>query len=190
MIDGFGGAIEIIVKVFDAFPWWLNAGLFLVLIAKLFRKRIRKIPNVISSYYKLKTLKRFINDPVQQFMYLRAVNHFVFEEMILSAFKKLGYKIKRNTRYTGDGGIDGRIFINKKLYLIQAKRYKSYISAKDVQEFSHICRKHRCKGLFIHTGKTGKMARTLISNNVDIVSGQRMLNLLMSIEFKNKILLN
>jgi restriction system protein len=77
-------------------------------------------------------------------------------------------------KYTGDGGIDGRCKINGVDYLIQAKRYKAHI-----QEFAQICNKRQKKGLFVHTGKTGKKSKSVIQNsNLTLISGNRLLDLL------------
>jgi restriction system protein len=67
--------------------------------------------------------------------------------MIISALSNLGYSIKRNIRYTNDGGIDGRAVINGKKTYIQAKRYGKHITASHVTEFSLLCKKSGKKGL-------------------------------------------
>nr|WP_306670548.1 restriction endonuclease [Acidithiobacillus ferrooxidans] len=41
--------------------------------------------------------------------YLRKIDPLVFEELVLDAFQKEGWLVQRSTRYSGDGGIDGRI---------------------------------------------------------------------------------
>jgi len=65
----------------------------------------------------LKRLKR-LNTAQEQITHLRSVNPYVFEEMILTALKQRGYPIKRNQRYSGDGGIDGQVIIKDHCYLI------------------------------------------------------------------------
>ncbi|MFP1771066.1 restriction endonuclease [Lonsdalea quercina] len=60
--------------------------------------------------------------------YLRKIDPFTFEELLLEAFETHGFKIIRNKRYTGDGGIDGQVMIGKNRYLIQAKRYRGHIA--------------------------------------------------------------
>ncbi len=117
--------------------------------------------------------------PQEKFYQLRKTNPFVFEEMILTALKNKGHKIKRNKRYTGDGGIDGQVFIDKKHYLIQAKRYRTHINPAHVNEFISLCNKRGSHGLFVHTGKTGAKSKDTAHNtNLEIVSGTRLLNLL------------
>lgn len=77
------------------------------------------------------------------FNYLRKIDPFVFEELLLWAFKFKGFKIKRNKRYTGDGGIDGQVFKDNIHYLIQAKRYSGYINKKHLEEFSNVVKKEK-----------------------------------------------
>lgn len=122
-----------------------------------------------------------LKTPKEQFYFLRGINPFVFEEMILTALKKKGHKIIRNKRYVGDGGIDGQCYINRTHHLIQAKRYRKHINPAHVQDFIILCNKRGTKGLFIHTGKTGTKSRLLAqSPNIEIISGQKLLELLLS----------
>lgn len=85
----------------------------------------------------------------------------MFEECLLDAFKAKGYRIKRNKAYTGDGGIDSRIYdATGKLYLLQAKRYSSSINPQHVSEFSKQILSHKAAGgFFVHTGRTGNKSR-------------------------------
>ena len=123
----------------------------------------------------------------QRFSYLRKINHFVFEEVILTAFENMGHLPIRNSRYTRDGGIDGQVFIKGKKYLIQAKRYSKYIDNKDVAKFVELCRSAKLKGLFVHTGKTGWSShKKAFMSNVDIVSGSRMISLVVGNHFYDK----
>lgn len=114
----------------------------------------------------------------QQIGYLRKINAYAFEELLLSALKEAGAKITRNKKYSGDGGLDGRCKYKGQVYFVQAKRYKNYISAEDVKQLSFTCRKKGVRGLFIHTGKTGKKSHEEKSNNVDIIDNHRLISLL------------
>lgn len=115
----------------------------------------------------------------QKIAYLRKINPFVFEEMLLEAIERSGCNVVRNKRYTGDGGIDGRAFINGQTFLIQAKRYGGHISKADVIKFQTLVESMECKGLFCHTGKTRDSIKASIAHgNVEVVSGQKLLNLL------------
>ena len=140
-------------------------------------------------YFKIKSADRAldvvgaISCPKRAFGYLRKVDPFVFEEMVLSAMAKYGYKIKRNRRYTGDGGIDGQVKIDGDWCLIQCKRYSNYINNKHLTEFIDLCERKGCKGLFVHSGRTGKKCLVSISSSVDvkIISGSGLLRLLKKI---------
>lgn len=120
--------------------------------------------------------------------YLRKIDAFIFEELILEAFERRGCRVKRNKRYTGDGGIDGKFWINKHLYLVQAKRYSNHISAAHVREFVALCAKHRSKGIFVHTGRTGKLSKEIAQqcSNVTIISGERLIQLVTPLQDKGQ----
>lgn len=127
--------------------------------------------------------------PGQVFGYLRKVDPFVVEEIILNAIdQKMDVaEVIRNDRYTGDGGIDGRFVYypnsnkaNKQLGIVQVKRYQSYINNKDVEIFEkQIEEENAGIGLFVHTGKTGK-ASYRKNSKVIILSGQKLIDLIKS----------
>lgn len=115
-----------------------------------------------------------IQEPANRLLYLRKVDPYVFEELVLTALKENGYKIKRNKRYSGDGGIDGKVFIDGKLFFVQSKRYKGHITLQHVKDFSSVCERYNASGLFVHTGRTGKAVRDMDCNRVTIISGNRL----------------
>lgn len=126
----------------------------------------------IKTGYKILKKIRSFTDPNKNLKiinYLRKIDPFTFEELLLSLFKESGCKIKRNKRYTGDGGIDGKFHYDKEKYFVQAKRYTGYIKLSDVQIFSNTCLKNKVKGVFIHTGKTGKGVHEFLIYNKNIV---------------------
>ncbi len=142
--------------------------------------------NRINAHRFLKKLKA-IGTPQSQFYYLRNLDAFVFEEMILTSLKRRGFTIIRNEGYTNDGGIDGRAYYKDQHYLIQAKRYSGHIKASDIDEFAKICKRRKGKGLFVHTGKTGLKAKEdAKSKGVEVVSGARLLDLLLSDDPKDQ----
>lgn len=121
----------------------------------------------------------------QVLSYLRKIDPFVFEELLLNAFSNMGYKAIRNKRYTGDGGIDGKLVDKKgKLILVQAKRYKSYISKQHVVQFAVLVENNKKvdRGLFVHTGKTGGGVRELVAGTpgVTIISGGRLVDMIIN----------
>ncbi|CAO1670523.1 restriction endonuclease [Salinicola sp. NYA28a] len=167
-----GGALALLVL--------FNAGIFWRLLRKILgirrpsqRRRERSARRVIA---KLPHIPRF----EQKLAYLRKIDPFVFEEAILEAFEQRGQRVRRNERYSGDGGIDGQVEIAGKRYIIQAKRYRNHINARHMRDFCALVDRHECWGIFIHTGRTGKLPRALANGHdrVSIVSGRRLIKLL------------
>lgn len=142
-------------------------------------KKSRHRRNVIKSKKIIKKINTF-NYSGQKINYLRKVDPFVFEELILSAFEKKGFEILRNKKYTGDGGIDGTIYdIQNNKYLIQAKRYSNHINLAHIKEFGALLQENKCKGFFIHTGKTGKQSlKESYNYNMTIISGNKLIELI------------
>ncbi|BAY41574.1 hypothetical protein NIES2111_59700 (plasmid) [Nostoc sp. NIES-2111] len=113
--------------------------------------------------------------------YLRKIDPLVFEELLLSSFQRQGYKIKRNERYTGDGGVDGRVWVHGQMYLLQAKRYKDSIKAEHLKEFAQVIVRHKASGgFFIHTGTTLAKSKSVLQQHPEIklLSGQRLVDFL------------
>ncbi|MDI9152685.1 restriction endonuclease [Salmonella enterica] len=77
-------------------------------------------------------------------------------------------------------GEHGQVIIGKYRYLIQAKRYRGHIALQHVQEFEKLLKRHNCRGLFCHTGKTGAGSKSvsIASERMEIISGQRLIDLL------------
>jgi len=116
----------------------------------------------------------------QSLYYLKKIDPFIFEEILLSLFYERGFKIKRNKKYTGDGGSDGLIWIAGKKTHIQAKRYKSYISKTHMEEFAELIDKDKTLGIFIHTGKTGKKTQEVADlNSIFLISGAELVQFLL-----------
>lgn len=116
-------------------------------------------------------------------LYLRKINPYVFEELVLTAIENSNVRVIRNKSYSGDGGIDGIFKINKGKILVQAKRYKSYINSKHVQEFSETIKDKKFKcGVFVHTGKTGTNSKDIIKveQNIVIISGDNLIKILLN----------
>ncbi|GAA4277550.1 restriction endonuclease [Aquimarina mytili] len=138
------------------------------------RRNIRKGKQIIQ---KINTF----DHPGQKINYLKKIDPFVFEELLLSAFKNKGFKIVRNKRYTGDGGIDGVLYDqqNNKIVL-QAKRYSNYINRQHLKDFERIIAlKKATKGYFVHTGKSSPDTRKLFfSSKIEIIGGSKLLELL------------
>ncbi len=121
-----------------------------------------------------------LRDDAARMVWLRKMNPYVFEEMLLTALSRQGFRIKRNASYSGDGGMDGQVWIAGQRWLIQAKRYGATINAQHVVAFGELARREACGGLFIHTGRTGEVSREAFRcwPDVTLISGQRLLQLL------------
>ncbi|MDZ8035149.1 restriction endonuclease, partial [Nostoc sp. DedSLP04] len=118
---------------------------------------------------------------------LRRISPYVFEELVLTCCKKQGWQIQRNFRYIGDGGIDGRVLILGKLYVIQVKRYADYISPEHIKDFLSCIESERASGgFFVHTGITGQLSKQLIrrSDKIILVSGQKLVNFVLGEQLK------
>ncbi|WP_265166123.1 restriction endonuclease [Pantoea ananatis] len=121
-----------------------------------------------------------LRDDAARMVWLRKVNPYVFEEMLLTALSRQGFRIKRNARYSGDGGLDGQVWIAGQRWLIQAKRYGATINAQHVAAFGLLAVQEQSRGLFIHTGRTGLSSHDAFRRCplVILISGQRLLQLL------------
>ncbi|EDD2563060.1 restriction endonuclease [Salmonella enterica] len=147
-----------------------------------FRRSVRHLRHKRKQQSARRVLERIKTLPgfPQKINYLRKIDPFVFEELLLEGFESHGFRTIRNKRYTGDGGIDGQVIIGKHRYLIQAKRYRGHIALQHVQEFDTLLKRHNCHGLFCHTGKTGAASKAVsfASDRMEIISGQRLIDLL------------
>jgi restriction system protein len=117
---------------------------------------------------------------------LRKMNPYAFKELLLTCCQEQGWEIERNFRYSNDGGTDGRILIANKLYLIQAKRYKSHINPQHIHHFHQAIREEEAHGgFFIHTGKTGELSKELLQEyRISLLSGQRLVDFVLGRRLK------
>ena len=117
---------------------------------------------------------------------LRKMNPYAFEELLLTCCQNQGWEIERNFRYTRDGGIDGRITIAGKLYLIQAKRYRGYINSKHIHDFNQVIQREKAYGgFFIHSGKTRELSKELLREyGISLISGQRLVDFVLGQRLK------
>lgn len=117
----------------------------------------------------------------QKINYLKKIDPFVFEELLLDAFENKGYRVERNKKYSGDGGVDGIIYNSEgEKIAIQAKRYGGYINGKHIERFSRdIKLKRASSGLFIYTGKTSSQVRDLFKGtSITLIGGSDLIKLL------------
>lgn len=140
--------------------------------------RIRKAKKIMK---KMRTIVQFENGGGRVVAYLRKINPYVFEELVLSSIEERNILIVRNVRYSGDGGIDGRFSSAGGKVLVQCKRYSGYIDRSDVVEFAKKVKEEKCyAGVFVHTGKTGDLSKKEAERfgNVAFVSGSSLVALI------------
>lgn len=139
----------------------------------IFRNRARKV------LVRIREIQKQEQGDARVIAYLRKINPFVFEELILLAFKEHGFSVIQNKRYTGDGGIDGRVNFYGSTWPIQAKRYSRHVKKSHIDQFAHLIKeKSYPGGIFIHTGRTGKEVRnTYRTGTLIILSGSTMVDL-------------
>lgn len=123
------------------------------------------------------------------FGYLRKVDALSFEELVLQCFVDMGWRVRRGTRYSGDGGVDGHVRLPFDHYwtAIQCKRYSSAIDPTHVREFAEIV--YPLRGLFVHTGRTGQQSHQARGESVTMVSGDRLIALIngnLSLNFRGR----
>lgn len=128
----------------------------------------------------LRQLRRLRGLPAR-LAFLRSINPYAFEELLLSAFQRRGARIYRNRSYSGDGGADGALSYQGRFFLLQAKRYRGHISPRDILRFARLLERRGCHGFFCHTGRTGASARALAAQHpcLTILSGPALLQLLL-----------
>ena len=79
--------------------------------------RMRRLPDhrrrISQSRAVLRAVRQFTGEgyAARCLAYLRSVDPLVFEEVVLSALEDAGLFILRNQRYSGDGGIDGKVWL-------------------------------------------------------------------------------
>jgi len=157
-----------------------------VRLPKNLKKHLNNIEYASQVLLELRSITQLAKLPVV-IATLRRISPYVFEELVLTCCFEQGWQIQRNFRYTGDGGIDGRVLILGKLYVIQVKRYADYISPEHIKDFLSCIESERASGgFFVHTGITGQLSKQLIrdSDEIILVSGQKLGNFVLGKQLK------
>jgi restriction system protein len=140
--------------------------------------RIKKAKQVLA---KIKEIYSDKNNGGKAILYLRKINPYVFEELVLTAIENSNIRVIRNKSYSNDGGIDGIFKFKKGKVVVQSKRYKGYINNKHVEELSSIVKQEGYLfGVFAHTGRTGEKAKNTVKleKNMIFISGDLLLKIL------------
>lgn len=139
------------------------------------KKTIKKLKEIaLTPYYEGKIIN-----------YLKKINPYVFEEIILTVIEETNIRVYRNSSYSNDGGIDGIFKIKQGKVLVQCKRYAKYINAKDVNQLSSQVKTDKYfMGIFAHTGKTGEKSKNIgkSEKNIIFLSGSNLVNIIIGKE--------
>lgn len=134
---------------------------------------IKKTKSLISTIKKISATE---GGYAKSIVYLRKIDPFLFEELIMTALQNQGHRIKRNKKYTGDGGFDGNVRIKGVWHAIQCKRYANSINPSHVKEFTELTK----YGLFVHTGRTGnKSHEYCVDTDIKFISGSYLIDLIL-----------
>jgi len=139
--------------------------------------------NVRQSRRVLRTVRAFREPGAagRTLAYLRAVDPLVFEEVVMSALEDAGLLVLRGTRYSGDGGLDGAVWLpGRGWHAVQCKRYRHHVCLAHVRAFGDvITRGNYDGGLFVHTGRSGAaLYPQMAVARIGLLSGDRLLRLM------------
>ncbi|KQV81012.1 hypothetical protein ASD15_14110 [Massilia sp. Root351] len=112
--------------------------------------------------------------------YLRAVDPLVFEE-VMSALEDAGLLVLRGTRYSGDGGVDGVVWLPRRGWrVVQAKRYRHHVCLAHVCAFGNVISSGNYDGrLFVRTSRSGPVLYPQMDvARIGLLSGDRLLRLM------------
>jgi restriction system protein len=141
--------------------------------------RIKQAKKILK---KLHEINKTPNSYGRIISYLRKINPYVFEELVLTAIENSNIYIVRNKRYSGDGGIDGIFKLKQGKVLVQCKRYGGYINNQHVLELTQLVKEKKYYfGVFVHTGKTGDKSKGImkVEKNILFISGSILVELLL-----------
>lgn len=139
------------------------------------RRRIRKSRSLLAKLRKI----NLTNGPGACFVYLRQVDPYIVEECVLSAYERRGHMVLRNKRYAGDSGIDGWVWLRGHWRPLQVKRYQAWIKRSHVARFADLVARMRVDGgVLVHCGRSGAAVHGALDGRVELVSGDRLIDLL------------
>lgn len=91
--------------------------------------------------------------------YLRQIHPEEFERVVCLLFDRMGYQVEQ-TRYVGDGGVDGVLRRGDKKSLLQCKRVQGSVGEPVVRDLWGTISHHRAdEGIIVTTGAVSRQAR-------------------------------
>ncbi|GAB2855947.1 hypothetical protein GCM10027277_25680 [Pseudoduganella ginsengisoli] len=157
-----------------SFSRWLNAARLASLPGHLCNvQRSRRVLRAVRGFREPDAAGRCL-------AYLRAVDPLVFEEVVMSALEDAGLLVLRGRRYSGDGGVDGIVWLpDRGWYAVQSKRYRQHVCLAHVCAFGEVIGAGGYDGgLFVHTGRSGAaLYPQMDAARIALLSGERLLRL-------------
>lgn len=108
---------------------------------------------------------------------LRRMNAYAFEELLAICLRERGLAGYCPPNYSHDGGIDALAFYEGRAVVVQAKRWRRHVSAQDLRALADVADRVAGIGLFVHTGRTGRMSwRVARKREVNVLSGSDLVD--------------
>lgn len=96
--------------------------------------------------------------------YLKSMDPREFEILVCQLFEAQNYEV-RLTQYVGDGGIDGYLYKDSKIILLQCKRYKGSVGEPAVRDlYGAMAHEKADAGYMVTTGNVSKQAKSWIGD--------------------------
>ena len=150
--------------------WWLETRN-----AWIYWTKRRHRGNIQQARRILRTLRTFEHDG-QIMMYLKKIDPYVFEELVIQLFDESGFAVWRTPSYSGDGGMDGKVYHPSLGWcFIQSKRYNKSIRSEHVHTFVKLVGKRH--GFFVHSGTSSNVIRQdLAGTRIRMLSGSTLVD--------------
>lgn len=136
------------------------------------RRNIKQARQILSK------IRTFEHDG-QVLTYLKRIDPYVFEELVVQLFIDAGLIGWRSPSYSGDGGMDGKVYYPQFGWCyIQSKRYNKAIRAQHIHDFIALVGKRH--GFFVHSGiSSGTIREYLRDTRVRMLSGSLLVRIVL-----------
>jgi restriction system protein len=116
---------------------------------------------------------------------LRRMSAYAFEELLAFCFWERGFQGRTSGQYSRDGGVDGYAVVDGENVIIQAKRWQAHVCNRHITALARTAHEHGARGVFCHTGKTGRLARQMARlHRMTIISGAPLVALVTGESFR------
>jgi hypothetical protein len=115
---------------------------------------------------------------------LRRMHHSAFEDLVAITLRERGLSAVSPRIYSRDGGVDVWAFRGGRPVVVQVKRWSRHIRHEDISDLARVADSVAGGALFVHTGRTGRQARSCaVRENVGVISGDALVALVLGHEF-------